>query len=137
MNAGRPLTHAGGIVYRRRGERIEVLLVRARPHPHHWVLPKGHIDPGETPEACARREIQEEAGVDATLEILLGNDQYVAPRGEVVVAFYLLQYARDVTPMETRETRWLSFDDAVALLMFERARTLVRAAQAHLSLDGA
>ena len=63
MNASN-LTHAGGIVYRRRGTIMEMLVVRARLEPHHWVLPKGHIEPGETPDACARREIREEAGVE-------------------------------------------------------------------------
>ncbi len=28
-----------------------------------WDLPKGHIEPGETPEECALREIEEECGI--------------------------------------------------------------------------
>jgi 8-oxo-dGTP pyrophosphatase MutT (NUDIX family) len=30
-----------------------------------WVMPKGGLEPGETPEGAARREIQEEVGLDA------------------------------------------------------------------------
>jgi ADP-ribose pyrophosphatase len=30
-----------------------------------WEIPAGTLYPGETPEACARRELREEAGVDA------------------------------------------------------------------------
>ena len=30
-----------------------------------WEVPAGRLDPGETPEACARRELEEEAGVTA------------------------------------------------------------------------
>ena len=132
MNASN-LTHAGGIVYRRRGTIMEMLVVRARLEPHHWVLPKGHIEPGETPDACARREIREEAGVDAESEVLLGVDRYVSSVGPIVVAFYLLRYLRDVPPDEIRETCWLSFDEAVTTVLFEGMRTLIRAAQAHLS----
>ena len=127
------LTHAGGIVYRRRGENLEMLIVRARPSPHDWVLPKGHIERGETPEACARREIREEAGVDGKPETLIGVDRYVGPRGAIVVAFYLLQYVADVTPEETRETRWVTFDEAPDLILFDRLRAIISDAQARLT----
>jgi ADP-ribose pyrophosphatase len=30
-----------------------------------WEIPAGRLDPGETPEACARRELEEEAGMSA------------------------------------------------------------------------
>jgi ADP-ribose pyrophosphatase len=30
-----------------------------------WEIPAGRLDQGETPEACARRELREEAGVEA------------------------------------------------------------------------
>ncbi|MDQ7842130.1 MAG: methyltransferase domain-containing protein [Armatimonadota bacterium] len=55
-------TAAGGVVVRRAGERLEVLLVREGAE-HGYVLPKGHVHPGERLEEAARREIAEEAGV--------------------------------------------------------------------------
>ena len=127
------LTHAGGIVYRRRGEKVEMLIVRARPDPHDWVLPKGHIEPGETPEACARREVREEAGVDGEPEILIGVDRYMGPRSAIAVAFYLLRYVADVTPDEMRETRWVTFDEAQDLILFDRLRVIISDAQARLT----
>ena len=127
------LTHAGGIVYRRRGEMVEMLIVRARPNPHDWVLPKGHIERGETPEACARREVREEAGVDGEPEILIGVDRYMGPRSAIAVAFYLLRYVADVTPDEARETRWVTFDEAPDLILFDRLRVIISDAQARLT----
>ncbi len=50
---------AGGVVVNGRGER---LMIRRNGR---WDLPKGHIEPGESVEACAAREIAEETGVGA------------------------------------------------------------------------
>lgn len=59
---------AGILVYRRRSGAIEVLLVHpggpfwARKDAGAWTIPKGELQPGEAPLACARREFTEETG---------------------------------------------------------------------------
>ncbi len=68
----RPLERAAGVVCGRvtpQGEALEVLLVR-RAHPPlmgAWSLPGGRIEPGESPQVAALRELFEEAGVQADL----------------------------------------------------------------------
>jgi len=59
---------AGTLLYRRRGDQMEVLIVhpsgrynRGAP----WSIPKGKTEPGEDAETAARRETQEETGVSA------------------------------------------------------------------------
>src|SRR5262249_41445497 len=56
------LTHAGGVVFRKRNGAVEYLLVQASKDRTQWVLPKGHIEPGEEPRETAVREVKEETG---------------------------------------------------------------------------
>jgi 8-oxo-dGTP pyrophosphatase MutT (NUDIX family) len=121
----RRLTHAGGVVLRNG----RVLLVRAKPAPHDWVLPKGHIEKGESPEACAEREVREEAGVDAKAEREVGILEFVSPKaGRVRSVYFLMRYVRDVEAEDDRETRWCGLDEALDLIRFENARALIRKA---------
>ena len=70
-----PRESAGLLIYRRRGDALEVLLVHpggpfwAKKDIGAWSIPKGEIDPGEDAEAVARREVAEETGlvIDAPL----------------------------------------------------------------------
>ena len=51
-------SHAGAVVYRLEDGQILYLIETARNNPAHWVLPKGHIEAGETPEKAAEREVE-------------------------------------------------------------------------------
>jgi 8-oxo-dGTP pyrophosphatase MutT (NUDIX family) len=127
-------THGGGIVFRQQPGGTEILIVRASRAPHDWVMPKGHIDPGETASECARREIREEAGVDAEAVMFLGEDAYTTPDGKAVnAAFFLMRYLTDMPPEEERERRWCTFAEAMSLVQFAGVRTLIAAARARLS----
>ena len=55
----RDVMSTGFLVIRRQPE-VSFLLLR---HPDRWDLPKGHLDPGETPAECALRELEEETGI--------------------------------------------------------------------------
>lgn len=52
---------SGGIVFRRKGDKIEFLLVQDAKN--RWTIPKGHVEPGEQSKATAEREIREETGL--------------------------------------------------------------------------
>lgn len=59
----------GGVIYRQQGEGLEYLLIlNKKPGAKgHWGFPKGHIEPGETEEETALREIREETGLSVQL----------------------------------------------------------------------
>ncbi|HSD48680.1 MAG TPA: NUDIX domain-containing protein, partial [Actinomycetota bacterium] len=61
---------AGGVVYRRRRGRVQVALAtrRTRRGDLVWGLPKGAIEPGESAESAAVREVREETGLQARIE---------------------------------------------------------------------
>ena len=130
------LSHAGGVVFRGSGRTAEILLVSAKLAPHDWVLPKGHIEQGEAPEHCARREVQEEAGVDARPLEFLGYDSYTTPLGKsVVAAFYLMRWVKFVPAIEERKVCWLTFAEALELIPFGGTRRIIQAAGKRLTAD--
>ena len=105
----------------------EMLLVRSRDG-RHWVLPKGHIDPGESAEQAAVREIREEAGVEGEIITSLGVDAYTLPHEDVRALYFLMRFAGTCPAEEDRELRWLAPDEARSTIDFEGSRVLVDAA---------
>ena len=72
----------------------QYLIVEASKTRGLWVLPKGHIEPGETAEAAAVREVEEEAGVRAAIVALAGESEYPAPGKPVRTIFFLMRYLK-------------------------------------------
>jgi 8-oxo-dGTP pyrophosphatase MutT (NUDIX family) len=58
------------VVWRAPGSR-ELLLIQ-RSDNGHWCIPGGHVEPGESIQSAARREVQEETGYDVSLGRLIG-----------------------------------------------------------------
>ena len=100
-----------------------------------WALPKGHIDPGESGETTALREVREETGAGGRSLGKLGDVRYVytwdGERIFKVVSFYLLRYSRGrlgdlplATAHEVDETRWLPLEEAPKLLAYGGERQM-------------
>ena len=111
------------------GER-EYLLVEARRHRGQWVLPKGHIEPGETPEAAAVREVEEEAGVRAEAVARAGVSEYAGDGQTVRVVFFLMRYLAETERQEDRALTWRRYEDALRLLRFDDTRRVLTQAHA-------
>lgn len=126
-------TSAGGVVYRKKNNRIEFLIVQHSGH-HRWVLPKGWIDRGETKEQTAIREVKEEAGVTAEIKGYLGNFTifYTALDKEKVRKtshFFLMEYKSGDPEKdhgwEVEDTLWLAPQEAIKKLDYPGERKMV------------
>ena len=120
---------AGGVVVRDDG-RIAVI---HRPRYDDWSLPKGKLDPGESFEDAARREVEEETGVRARIVGELDPARYVDNKGrDKLVRWYRMELdgePGDFVPNdEVDELRWLIPSAAVELLSYPHDRELVASA---------
>jgi 8-oxo-dGTP diphosphatase len=78
---------AGGVVLRPDSDSYEVLLVH-RPRYDDWSFPKGKLTRGESDDAAALREVEEETGYRCELGTDLGTVEYVDGRGRDKVVRY-------------------------------------------------
>ena len=117
---------AGGLVVRDDG-RVAVI---HRPRYDDWSLPKGKLDPGESFEDAARREVEEETGVRARIVGELRPARYVDNKGrDKLVRWYRMELdgepAAFVPNDEVDELRWVTPDEALALLRYDHDRALL------------
>jgi 8-oxo-dGTP pyrophosphatase MutT (NUDIX family) len=122
---------AGAIAARLLDNVPRVLLVHARSAQGEWILPKGHLEPGETAAGAARRELAEEAGVDGDVVQLVGTLEFVAGTRRVRVEYFLVHArATPVGPGEpNRNPTWFSFDEAMKVIVYEETRALLAKAR--------
>jgi len=130
---------AGGVVYRREGEALEVLLAarRTRRGDLAWGLAKGGIELDESIEDAAVREVREETGIDAEIEDSLGETRYFYVWDDVrvrkVVHFFLMRAVGGDTndhDDEMEDVRWFPLERALKRAAYKGEReVLARAAE--------
>ena len=139
---------AGGVLVRRLKGTWMVAAIRpgGKP-PGLWVLPKGMIDAGESGEAAALREVEEETGVRGRLLGKLGDTRYwfnwEGERVFKIVSFFLVRYEggrlgdiREEFRHEVAEARWIPLEEAPELLAYRGEKEMAMRAIARLVDDG-
>lgn len=119
---------AGGIPWRRVADgSLEVVVVH-RPRYDDWSFPKGKLDPGESFEQAAVRELAEETGFTVDLGVELPVVTYVDRNGrsKVVRWWAMTVLGGDfVANDEVDELVWMPVDAAAARLTYPTDRDLL------------
>ena len=128
MSASGEIRAAGGVVLR--DGRVAIV---HRPRHRDWSLPKGKLDPGESWEQAAVREVEEECGLRCRLEDELPPTEYEVGGRPKRVRWWRMRVVEDLgfTPSdEVDELRWDTPEEAARMLSYEPDRALVEAALA-------
>jgi 8-oxo-dGTP pyrophosphatase MutT (NUDIX family) len=143
---------AGGVVFRRFPPEAppgDVCILLLQHETGKWMLPKGTIEAGETPEAVALREVAEEAGLrNVRIVADLGEERYMFfwktedTYYDKTVHYYLMEFLGGEEAAPQREEgfvrcEWVTFPDAFDRIKYKETRQVVRRAQQVLSQDPA
>jgi 8-oxo-dGTP diphosphatase len=115
---------AGGVICDADG-RVAIVY---RPKYDDWTFPKGKLEPGESEEEAALREVHEETGLEVDLGRELGFVEYTDPKGRPKTVHYWVMSLNggEFTPnREVSELRWLPLEEAPAQLSYDRDREIL------------
>ncbi len=136
----------GGVVLDALGSEAQIVLIEVdKGRQPRWLLPKGHVNPGERHEEAATREVSEETGIPVeNLEVLayLGKIDYsfpAVPRHELhrkTVHFYLMRSRStelSIGPVTREEgiasAQWFSLAAAKELVRYDGNREVIERAE--------
>ena len=129
---------SGGILVDEENKRI--LIIR-RSDSDEYLLPKGHIDKGESPKVAAQREIFEETGykneVNELIRVQVRPDVKEQDKHKIIFWFYakLTSHEKQKDTQMDNENfvqKWVTLDEAVDLLKWNGDKKLVQAISTRL-----
>lgn len=125
----------GAIVFTKSSAEYKFLIIQHLAG--HYGFPKGHVEPGETEEQTALREIYEETGLQVTLlEGFRIEDHYLVKQNVPKTVVYFLGRAVTTEVVyifpEIKAHTWATLEEALELLSYDRQKMLLRHAYARL-----
>ncbi len=133
---GRIIRQSAVIPYRRRGGRLEVLLITSRGSGG-WIVPKGLLEPDMTAHDSAAKEAEEEAGVVGAVGCeSVGSFEYDKWGGLCVVSVFDMEVRQELSdwPEKADRTRkWFEANDAPTLVKHKSLGKLIAGLSARLA----
>lgn len=125
---------AGGVILRTNASGVAELLLVHRDEYDDWTLPKGKAKQGESDEACALREVEEETALECDLGPEVAVTVYEDSSGRAKRVRYFAMTPREgsvAAPQnEVDEVSWVTVEAALELLSYSRDFAVVEAAAA-------
>lgn len=134
---------AGGVVFKREGNRFKVCLLSKRGG-RVWAFPKGRVDPGESLEETAAREVLEETGHRADVEAKLDEINYYFFLKEnktfyhKTVTFFLMRLVEEDArerDQEADSVRWFDIGEARKRLSYLNEKKVLQKAESIIKLS--
>lgn len=137
---------AGGVVFRKDNSTASILLLKHESGK--WMLPKGTIERGETPEEVALREVREETGISRVRVVAdLGEERYFFfwrsedTYYDKTVRYFLLEFlgGEDAAPQSEEgfvACEWVPLGEALDRIKYKETREVVKRAKAYLEHMG-
>ncbi len=141
MNEPIHMKAAGGLVFRKKKEEIQILLIFRNGL---WDLPKGKLEEGESIPACAIREVSEEVGLpsEPILKANLGTTEhsYIQHERKIDKITYwfvmtLAEESLDFKPQQMEgisKVEWVKINRAAEIVGFQNLKDLIQRFRDHL-----
>lgn len=117
------------IPYRIRKGRVEIMIVSSSRNKH-WLVPKGIVEPGLSPQESARKEAYEEAGVDGQIEDYIGSYEQKKWGAKCSVAVYSMRVTHTLAKKALlephRKRRWVPIEQACKQLQSSSLKKLLK-----------
>ncbi|MDE1169924.1 MAG: NUDIX domain-containing protein [Verrucomicrobium sp.] len=132
-----PLPAVGALLYNGRGE---VLMIQTFKWSHHWGIPGGKIQGGETAEAAVIREVREETGLElekvrfARIHDCINPPEFYHPAHFILLTYTARVAGEDPSVRLNEEAdcfRWIRPDEALGLPLNGPSRTLLEHVRSH------
>ncbi len=130
-------TSCGAVIFRDDEDEKKFLLIRNK-RSAHWGFPKGHVEPGETPEETAIREVKEETGLNVV--ILPGfekkSEYTIQGKIEKSVSIFLAktdEISFKAQEEEIEECDWFTYDLALKTLNYENDKYILNEAKRYIA----
>jgi tRNA nucleotidyltransferase (CCA-adding enzyme) len=127
----------GAVINRNRSGFIEFLLVKSKDDDH-WGFPKGHMEENENELDTALREVYEETGLNIKIiNNFRVETEYFVSTYVLKKVIYFLGIPKDTNVKiqieEIGDYKWLNYEDAMKLLTYESAKTVLKSAKEFLN----